>query len=249
MTAEGFGYFAHRETPVQEGLRYAYRLADGSEIPDPASRWQPEGVHRPSAVFFPENYAWSDAGWRGVSREDLVIYELHVGAFTPEGTFDAAAARLPELASLGITAVELMPVSQFPGDRDWGYDGVYLYAAQNSYGGPRALQRLIDAAHRVGLAVLLDVVYNHFGPEGNYLARFGPYFTDRYRTPWGKAVNFDGPDCDAVRQFVVDSARMWVRDFHADGLRLDAVHAIYDLGAWHILAEIQAAVQEEAAHG
>ncbi len=247
MQPEGNGYFVHRQGAAPEGLRYAYRLNDGPEYPDPASRWQPEGVHHPSAVFYPEDFAWSDDGWRGVPRDDLVIYELHVGAFTPEGTFDAVVPRLAQLAELGVTAVELMPVAQFPGDRNWGYDGVHPFAAQNTYGGPRALQRLVDAAHRAGLAVLLDVVYNHFGPEGNYLACFGPYFTDRYRTPWGKAVNFDGPDCDAVRRFVADNACYWVRDFHIDGLRLDAVHAIYDLGARHILAELQAAVQEEAA--
>ena len=176
-------------------------------------------------MFFPESYGWSDAAWRGVAREDLVIYELHVGTFTPEGTLDAIVPRLPELQSLGVTAIELMPVAQFAGDRNWGYDGVYPYAVQNSYGGPRALQRLVDAAHRAGLGVILDVVYNHLGPEGNYLAKFGPYFTDRYRTPWGKAINYDGPDSDAVRQFVIDNACMWVRDFHVDGLRLDAVHA------------------------
>ena len=232
---------------MDEGLPYAFKLADGREYPDPASRWQPDGVHRPSAVFFPESYRWSDAAWRGVARDDLVIYELHVGTFTPEGTFDAIIPRLPQLRSLGVTAVELMPVAQFAGDRNWGYDAVYPYAVQNSYGGPRALQRLVDAAHQAGLAVILDVVYNHLGPEGNYLGNFGPYFTDRYRTPWGMAINYDGPDSDAVRQFVIDNARMWVRDFHIDGLRLDAVHAIYDLSPRHILAEIQAAVQREAA--
>ena len=247
MAPEGFGYFVHRQSPVDEGLRYAFKLADGREYPDPASRWQPEGVHRPSAVFFPESYAWSDDAWRGVARDDLVIYELHVGAFTPEGTFEAIIPRLPELLALGVTAIELMPVAQFAGDRNWGYDGVHPYAVQNSYGGPRALQRLVDAAHRAGMAVLLDVVYNHLGPEGNYLANFGPYFTDRYRTPWGKAINYDGPESDPVRQFVVDNARMWVRDFHVDGLRLDAVHAIYDFSPRHILAEIQRAVQREAA--
>jgi len=247
MAPEGFGYFTCRRAPVEEGLRYAYQLADGREYPDPASRWQPEGVHRPSAVFFPEDYPWSDSAWRGVPREDLVIYELHVGAFTPEGTLEAIVPRLPDLASLGVTALELMPVAQFPGERNWGYDAVHPYAVQNSYGGPRALDRLIDAAHRAGLAVIHDVVYNHLGPEGNYLERFGPYFTDRYRIPWGNAVNFDGPESDAVRRFFIDNACAWVRDFHADGLRLDAVHAIYDFSARHILAEIQDAVQAEAA--
>jgi maltooligosyltrehalose trehalohydrolase len=247
MTPEDFGYFTCLRSGVEGGLRYTYRLADGGQYPDPASRWQPEGVHRPSAVFFPEDYSWSDSAWCGVPREDLVLYELHVGAFTPEGTFEAIVPRLPELAALGVTALELMPVAQLPGDRNWGYDGVHPNAVQNAYGGPRALQRLIDAAHGAGLAVILDVVYNHLGPEGNYLGRFGPYFTDRYRTPWGNAINFDGADSDAVRRFFIDNACMWVRDFHADGLRLDAVHANYDFSARHILADIQAAVQAEAA--
>ena len=247
MTPEGDGYFVHERPHVEEGFSYAFKLADGHDYPDPASRWQPNGVHRPSAVFFPESYQWSDAAWRGIARDELVIYELHVGAFTPEGTFDAIVPRLPQLVSLGVTAVELMPVAQFPGGRNWGYDAVYPYAVQNSYGGPRGLQRLVDAAHRAGLAVILDVIYNHLGPEGNYLANYGPYFTDRYRTPWGKAINYDGADSDAVRQFVIDNACMWIRDFHADGLRLDAVHAIYDLSPCHILADIQAAVRQEAA--
>ncbi len=247
MTAEGSGWFVHRQSDVSEGLRYAFKPADGREYPDPASRWQPDGVHRPSAVFFPQSYSWSDEGWRGVAREDLVIYELHVGAFTPEGTLPAIIPRLPQLLALGVTAIELMPVAQFAGDRNWGYDGVHPYAVQHSYGGPRALQQLVDAAHRIGLAVILDVVYNHLGPEGNYFGLFGPYFTDRYRTPWGKAINYDGPDSDPVRQFAIDNACTWVRDFHVDGLRLDAVHMIYDFGACHVLAEIQAAVQEEAA--
>ena len=176
MVPESEGYFVLRDPAAGEGLLYAYRLADGREYPDPATRWQPDGVHRSSAVFFPQSYRWSDAAWRGVAREDLVIYELHVGAFTPEGTFDALMPRLPQLAALGVTAIELMPVAQFPGDRNWGYDGVHPYAVQNSYGGPRALQRLVDAAHRHGLAVLLDVVYNHLGPEGNYLAQIRAVF-------------------------------------------------------------------------
>ena len=246
MTADAEGYFVHREPQADEGLRYCYKLADGRELPDPASRWQPDGVHRPSSLFFPESFSWTDQAWRGVAREDLVIYELHVGAFTPEGTFEAILPRLPELLELGVTAVELMPVAQFAGDRNWGYDAVYPYAVQNSYGGPRALQRFVDSAHRLGMAVLLDVIYNHLGPEGNYLAHFGPYFTDRYHTPWGKAINYDGPQSDPVRRFVIDNACAWVRDFHIDGLRLDAVHAIYDLSAQHILAELQAEVQREA---
>jgi maltooligosyltrehalose trehalohydrolase len=247
MAAEGGGYFVHRQAQAEEGLRYAFRLADGRDYPDPASRWQPDGVHRPSALFFPAGYDWSDQGWRGAARADLVIYELHVGTFTPEGTFEAIIPRLPQLRALGVTAIELMPVAQCPGQRDWGYNAVYPYAAQQSYGGPRGLQRFVDAAHRGGLAVILDVIYNHLGPEGNYAGNFGPYFTNCYRTPWGQAINYDGPLSDPVRQFVIDNARMWARDFHADGLRLDAVQTIYDFGPRHILAEIQAAVQREAA--
>ena len=247
MTAEGWGYFVHRRAGVEEGLRYAYRLERGDPLPDPASRWQPEGVHRPSAVFSPDLFSWSDADWKGLPREELVIYELHVGTFTEEGTLDAVIPRFGDLKDLGVTAIELMPLAQFPGERNWGYDGVQPFAVQNSYGGPRALQQLVDAAHSAGLAVFLDVVYNHLGPEGNYLGQFGPYFTHHYPTPWGDAVNFDDADCDAVRRFVIDNALMWVRDFHIDGLRLDAVHAIYDLSARHILAELQEEVQEAAA--
>lgn len=246
MAAEPNGYFTFHAASVAEGDRYTYRLLERGQFPDPASRWQPDGVHAPSAVFFPDDYPWSDSGWTGVPREELVIYELHVGTFTLEGTFDAAVPRLEQLRELGVTAIEIMPVAQFPGGRNWGYDGVFLYAVQNSYGGPRGLQQLVDAAHGEGLAVFLDVVYNHFGPEGCYLSQFGPYFTDRYHTPWGGAVNYDGPDSDPVRRFVVENARMWVRDFHVDGLRLDAVHAIHDFSARHILAELQDGVQELA---
>jgi len=247
MRPEANQCFVHCESNVDDGLRYSYLLPDGQEVPDPASRWQPDGVHAPSAVFTPDAYRWSDADWRGVRREDLVIYELHVGTFTPERTFAAIVLRLASLRALGVTAIEIMPVSQFPGTRDWGYDGVHPYAAHSGYGGPHGLQELIDAAHRERLGVILDVVYNHLGPEGNYLARFGPHFTDRYHTPWGEAINYDGPDCDAVRQFVVDNARMWIRDFHADGLRLDAVQTIFDFSARHILADIETAAHEESA--
>jgi maltooligosyltrehalose trehalohydrolase len=238
MTAAGRGHWTHAAADVPDGQRYAYRLDGGPDRPDPASRWQPDGVADPSAVVRPGIFRWTDAGWRGVAREDLVIYELHVGTFTPAGTFDAVVPRLPELRELGVTAVELMPVAQFPGGRNWGYDGVLPFAVQDSYGGPDGLRRLIDAAHAQGLAVLIDAVYNHVGPEGNYLGEFGPYFTDRYKTPWGSAVNFDGPGSDAVRGFVLQNARMWVAEYHADGLRLDACHAIYDTGATHILQEV-----------
>jgi maltooligosyltrehalose trehalohydrolase len=239
MIPEDWGYFRRAEPAIDEGQRYALRIDGGPDRPDPCSLWQPDGVHGPSAVVRPEQFRWTDQAWPGVARPDLVFYELHVGTFTPEGTFDAVIPRLAALCDLGVTAIELMPVAQFPGTRNWGYDGVQLYAAQNSYGGPHGLARLIDACHAAGLAVFLDVVYNHLGPEGNYLAEFGPYFTDHYRTPWGTAVNYDGAGSDSVRDFVLDNARMWLEEFHCDGLRLDAVHAIVDLGAQHLLRAIQ----------
>ncbi|MBX9790746.1 MAG: malto-oligosyltrehalose trehalohydrolase [Pirellulales bacterium] len=241
------GYWNLELDQVPAAARYAYLLDDEStEYPDPASRWQPEGVHRPSAIFSPEEFIWSDASWSGVERSDLVIYELHVGTFTPEGTFAAARARLPQLRELGVTAIELMPLSQFAGTRNWGYDGVHPYAVQHSYGGPRSLQQFIDAAHAAGLGVLIDVVYNHIGPEGNYFGQFGPYFTDHYRTPWGLALNYDGADSDPVRHFAIENACQWVRDFHADGLRLDAVQTIYDMSAKHLLQDLNDAVQATA---
>jgi maltooligosyltrehalose trehalohydrolase len=243
MYSDAQGYFQHTEANIAEGQRYAYRLDGGSERPDPCSLSQPDGVHSSSAVVRTGRFKWTDQIWQGVHRDDLVFYELHVGTFTPEGTFSAIVPRLAALRELGITAVELMPVAQFPGKRNWGYDGVGLYAAQNSYGGPLGLQQLVDACHAAGLAIFLDVVYNHFGPEGNYLSEFGPYFTDRYKTPWGSAVNYDGPSCDPVRNFVINNAQMWLEEFHLDGLRVDAVHAIYDFGARHILG----AINEKAA--
>jgi maltooligosyltrehalose trehalohydrolase len=246
MKPEPGGYFSHAETEIEEGQRYAFRIDRGHERPDPMSRWQPDGVHRPSAVIWPDRFDWSEGDWTGLSRKELVIYELHVGAFTAEGTFDAITSRLEELRELGVTAIELMPVAQFPGKRAWGYEAVYPFAVQNSYGGPRGLQRLVNACHRTGLAVFLDVVYNHLGPEGSYFAEFGPYFTDHYRTPWGRAINFDGRGCDAVRAFVLDNVRYWIRDFHVDGLRLDAVHAIYDGSPRHILREIKEVADQEA---
>ena len=246
MQRDEEGYFAHTEPNVPENQRYAYRLDGGEERADPCSLWQPDGVAGPSAVVRPDRFAWSDDAWRGVPRQELVIYELHVGTFTREGTFDAIIPRLRELKDLGITALEIMPVNQFPGGRNWGYDGVLPYAAQNTYGGPHGLARLVDAAHAQGLAVILDVVYNHFGPEHAYYREFGPYFTDKYKTPWGAAINYDGPGSDGVRDFVLDNVRMWLDEFHLDGLRLDAVHAIYDLGARHILASIKETADEVA---
>jgi maltooligosyltrehalose trehalohydrolase len=239
MQAEERGFHQLSRPSVADGQRYAYRLDGGPERPDPCSLWQPDGVHGPSALVRPGRFRWTDADWKGVPREDLVFYELHVGTFTPDGTFDAIIPRLPALRELGVTAIELMPVGQFPGDRNWGYDGVFPYAAQNSYGGPEGLQRLVDACHRVGLAVFLDVIYNHLGPEGNYLSEFGPYFTDRYKTGWGPALNYDDAGSDPVRDYILDNARMWLEEFHLDGLRLDAVHAILDMSPRHILRAIK----------
>lgn len=244
MKREDEGYFSHVEAQVPEGQRYAYRLDGGEERADPCSLWQPEGVPGPSAVVRPERFGWSDANWKGIGREELVFYEIHVGTFTKEGTFEAVIPRLGALRDLGITALEIMPVGQFPGARNWGYDGVLPYAAQNTYGGPMGLQRLVDACHGAGLAVFLDVVYNHVGPEGNYLGEFGPYFTDRYHTPWGRAMNYDDWGCDGVRDFVLDNARMWLEELHFDGLRLDAIHAIYDMGAKHILRAMQEVAED-----
>jgi maltooligosyltrehalose trehalohydrolase len=239
MSAEEHGFFTRTEPRIPKGQRYAYRLDGGPERPDPASLWQPDGVHRPSAVVRPERFSWSDHAWQGFQRQDLVFYELHVGTFTPEGTFEAIIPRLPQLRELGITALELLPVAQFPGTRNWGYDGVHLFAPQNSYGGPLGLQRLVDACHAADLAVFLDVVYNHLGPEGNYLGEFGPYFTERYRTAWGPAFNYDSAGCDPVRAFILDNVRMWIAGYHVDGLRIDAVHAIYDAAPRHILRDIK----------
>jgi maltooligosyltrehalose trehalohydrolase len=239
MIREERGYFSHTAAHIADGQRYAYRLNGGPERPDPASRWQPDGVHRASAVLRPARFVWSDHAWTGVQRADLVFYELHVGTFTPAGTFEAIIPRLAALRELGVTALELMPISQFPGTRNWGYDGVHPYAPHNSYGGPQGLQRLVNACHAAGLALFLDVVYNHLGPEGNYLNEFGPYFTDRYQTAWGRAMNYDDRGSDAVRAFVLDNVRMWIEDYHVDGLRLDAVHAIYDFSPRHILREIK----------
>ena len=227
-----------RSAGLGPGARYLYRLDGGPERPDPVSRSQPEGVHGPSEVVDPAAFPWTDAGWRGVPLRELRLYELHVGTFTAEGTFDAVIPHLAALAALGLTAIELMPVAEFPGCRNWGYDGVHLFAPQSTYGGPAGLRRLVDAAHAAGLAVLLDVVYNHFGPEGNYLAEYGPYFTDRHHTPWGPAVNYDAEGSAGVRDYVLGNARMWIREYHLDGLRLDAVHAIHDAGPRHVLAEL-----------
>jgi maltooligosyltrehalose trehalohydrolase len=212
--------------------------AQNKPVPDPVSRLLPEGVHGPTEIIDAEKFIWSDNAWRGLPLRDYVIYELHIGTFTPEGTFDAAIAKLPYLKALGITVIEIMPVGTFPGKHNWGYDGVSLYAVQSSYGGPDALKRFVNAAHELGLCVILDVVYNHLGNEGNYLRFFGPYFTARHKTPWGEAINYDQPGCEGVRRYFVENALYWIREYHMDGLRLDAVQTIKDDSAKHILAEI-----------
>ncbi len=241
------GYFQGILTGVEPGSLYFYRLNGHQERPDPASQSQPQGVHGPSQVV-DAAFPWGDAGWSGLPLEDYVIYELHVGTFTPAGTFEAIIPYLDELKDLGVSSLELMPVAQFPGDRNWGYDGVYLYAVHPRYGGPAGLKNLVNACHQRQMAVILDVVYNHLGPEGNYLAEFAPYFTARYRTPWGLAVNLDGPGSDEVRRFFIENALSWVGEYHLDALRLDALHAIIDLSPRPFLAELAEAVQREAAH-
>jgi len=246
LRAEAGGYFTAPVPGAGPGDDYLFCFPDGSERPDPVSRWQPQGVHGPSRIVDPAAFAWSDAGWHGLPLEDYLVYELHVGTFSAAGTFAAIIPRLDDLLELGVSAVELMPVAQFPGERNWGYDGVYPFAVQHGYGGPEGLKRLVDACHDRGLAVILDVVYNHLGPEGNYLGCYGPYFTDRYRTPWGEAINFDGPESDAVRDYFIANALFWVTEYHLDGLRLDAVHGIFDCGARPFLRELTAAVHAEA---
>ncbi|KJS72449.1 MAG: malto-oligosyltrehalose trehalohydrolase [Desulfotomaculum sp. BICA1-6] len=227
---------------VEPGSLYLYLLDEKKELPDPASRYQPDGVHGPSRVVDNGAFTWTDQSWFAPARSDLVLYELHVGTFTTEGTFDAIIPHLDSLTKLGVNTLEIMPVAQFPGQRNWGYDGVYPFAVQHSYGGPEGLQRLVNACHQQGLAVLLDVVYNHLGPEGNYLAEFAPYFTDRYTGPWGPSINFDGAGSDEVRRFFIANALYWLTDFHLDGFRLDAVHAIMDFSAQPFLGELNDAV-------
>lgn len=239
------GYFEKTVDGAPAGSLYYYHLDGDSEYPDPASRFQPRGVDGPSQVVDPD-FPWDDTQWEGLPLKDYIIYELHIGTFTPEGTFDAITDHLNGIIELGITAVELMPVAQFPGSRNWGYDGVYPFAVQESYGGPDALKRFVNTCHRKGLAVILDVVYNHLGPEGNHLSEFGPYFTDRYRTPWGNAINFDVAYSDDVRRFFIENALYWITEFHIDALRLDALHAIIDISAYGFIEELAASVHELA---
>jgi maltooligosyltrehalose trehalohydrolase len=242
LGTEAGGWWGLEIEGVSAGTRYCFSLDGGPARSDPRSAWQPEGIEGPSAVVDHSAFAWGDGGWRGAQWASALCYECHIGTFTPEGTFDGAIERLDHLVELGVTALEIMPVAEASGRRGWGYDGVSLYAPHHAYGGPDGLKRLVDACHQRGVAVVLDVVYNHFGPTGNYLSEFGPYFTDRYRTPWGSAVNFDGAGSDEVRAFVIDNAAMWFAEYHIDGLRLDAVHAIVDQRACTVLEELAEAV-------
>src|SRR5271170_481278 len=249
MTLAEHGWWTVATPLATPGADYAF-VIDGAEppLPDPRSQFQPHGVHGRSRFVDHSAFAWTDAGWNAPALDSAIVYELHVGTFTAAGTFDAAIDRLGYLKGLGVTHVELMPVAEFSGDRGWGYDGVDLFAPHHAYGGPDGLKRLVDAAHGTGLGVVMDVVYNHLGPAGNYLPEFGPYFSAQHRTTWGPAVNFDGPGSDEVRRFVIDNALMWLRDYHCDGLRLDAVHAIVDHSATHILEQLAAEVAALAAH-
>ncbi|MGB3763400.1 MAG: malto-oligosyltrehalose trehalohydrolase [Ornithinimicrobium sp.] len=239
------GWWRHEVSAEDTGDgRYAFSIEGGDPRPDPRSVSQPDGVHAASAIVDLDEHSWQDGDWKGVPLQGSAIYEMHVGTFTEQGTLDAAIEHLDDLVELGVTTLELMPVVAFPGEAGWGYDGVSLFAVHEAYGGAQALQRFVDAAHQHGLAVYLDVVYNHFGPSGNYLAQFGPYFTDRHHTPWGEAVNLSDPSSDEVRRFILDNVSMWLRDFHLDGLRLDAVHELHDHRALHILEEMSALADE-----
>ena len=243
LQKDDLGYHCAIINGVEPTSLYSYRLDDNQEYPDPASSFQPQGVHGPSQVIAHE-FPWGDSQWRGLHINKYVIYELHVGTFTKEGNFEAIIPRIRQLKELGVTALDLMPVAQFPGNRNWGYDAVYPFAVQESYGGPWGLKKLVNACHSEGICVILDVIYNHLGPEGNYFERFGPYFTDRYHNLWGKALNFDGPYCDEVRRFFIANVRYWFTEFHVDALRLDALHAILDFSPQPFLQEVAASVVE-----
>lgn len=242
MNKDERGYWRAKAENVQPDTLYFYSLDESTDRADPASHYQPKGVHGPSQVIDHTNFKWDDGDWKGVPLREMIIYELHVGAFTPEGTFAAIIERLDDLADLGISAIEIMPVAQFPGWRNWGYDGTYPFAVQDSYGGPQGLKALVNACHQKGLSIILDVVYNHLGPEGNYLENFGPYFTDKYRTPWGKAINFDDQYSDEVRNYFIENALHWFRNYHIDALRLDATDAIHDHSARPFLGELAESV-------
>jgi maltooligosyltrehalose trehalohydrolase len=247
MTQDGDGAFSAEIQGVRPGDLYRFRIDDSPPMPDPASRFQPLGVHAASQVVDPTTFEWHDEAWPGIDRERALIYELHVGTFTSAGTFASAATKLPYLRDLGITVIELMPVADFAGDRNWGYDGVCLFAPSRAYGEPDDLRRFVDEAHRHGLAVMLDVVYNHLGPDGAYMSAFAPsFFTSRHPSAWGDGVNVDGQESSMVRRFILENAAYWIADFHLDGLRLDATHALADDSRVHIVAEIAAAARAAA---
>lgn len=248
MLPEERGYFSVT-CNAKEGQDYLYVLDKKAKRPDPASRLQPKGVHGASRIVDPQNFEWTDQTWHGIPKKSLLIYELHVGTFTKKGDFQSVIARLTYLhKELGVTAIEIMPVGQFPGRRNWGYDGTYIYAVQNSYGGPKGLKTLVNACHSEGLAVILDVVYNHLGPEGNYLPEYGPYLSAKYHTPWGVNLNYDDKGSDEVRRYVLENALHWISEYHVDGLRLDAVHGIYDQSPKHLLLEISELTHSLADH-
>lgn len=238
MQPKDFGYWWLKLENVSPGLRYKYQIDGKESFPDPASLSQPDGVHKPSEVVDLKDFDWTDQGWKNIPLKEMIQYELHTGTFTPEGTFAGIRSKLDYLKELGVNTIELLPVSQFSGKRNWGYDGVYPFAVQNSYGGAKELMALVNECHQKGIAVIMDVVYNHFGPEGNYVGNFGHYFSGKYSTPWGDPINFDGAYSDGVRNYVIQNALMWCRDFHIDGLRLDAVHSIFDFSATHIMQEL-----------
>ncbi|MFD2571294.1 malto-oligosyltrehalose trehalohydrolase [Spirosoma soli] len=244
LKSEQFGYWCCKTNQIHPGDLYEFVLDGETKRSDPASLCQPQGVHGPSQAVDLCSFEWNDQSWPNLPLEDYLIYELHTGTFTPDGTFESLEEKLDYLKALGVNAIEIMPVAQFPDSRNWGYDGVFPYAVQNSYGGASKLQHLVDTCHAKGIAVVLDVVYNHFGPEGNYFKDFGPYFTGKYCTPWGEAINFDDAWCDGVRRYFIENALMWFRDFHIDALRLDAVHAIKDFSPTHILKEIRRHVDQ-----
>lgn len=244
MEAEAHGYWTLTTGQLQPGDPYQFLVDDRQPLPDPASLAQPQGVHGPSVAIDLKTFAALNNDWQNPPLADYMIYELHTGTFTPDGTFKGVIGKLEHLKNLGINAIELMPVAQFPGERNWGYDGVFPFAVQHSYGGAAGLKDLVDACHAQGIAVILDVVYNHLGPEGNYFPVYGPYFTEKYHTPWGNALNFDDAGCDEVRRYFIENVLMWFRDFHIDALRLDAVHAIRDFSPKHILQEMSEQVAE-----
>jgi maltooligosyltrehalose trehalohydrolase len=244
MQKSAAGYWQTTATDIPPGTLYTYQLEAKSDWPDPASKYQPQGVHSPSQVIDENAFIWTDTDWQGVPLAETIIYELHVGTFTQPGTFEAIILQLTKLKKLGINAIEIMPVAQFPGERNWGYDGVYPYAVQNSYGGPEGFKKLINACHKQGISVILDVVFNHLGPEGNYLSQFAPYFTSKYGSIWGTPLNFDDAYSDGVRNYFIENALYWFRDYHIDGLRIDAIQAIFEVSARPFLQELSDATTD-----